>query len=475
MALPGTATIAALSARRSAAAEAVGRRAVEIAVEDLRPSAILTPAAFDNAITMLAAIGGSTNAVVHLLALARRTGYELPLERFDEISQRTPVLADVRPAGAHLVEQLDAAGGVPAVLHALGELIDPSAPTIAGRPIGEAARPATGPGRADARRSGQAGRRPGRPAGVARAPRRGAQGRLRRPVPAPPPRPCRRLRGRRRRRRAHRRRDARDRSVVGARTPRRRPEGRARDARVGHGADPRAAARGGRAGHGAGVRRAHVGHRVRHLRAARRARVVRGRSACGGPRRRPDRARCRAPHARAGGRPGRGRSAGSPSDRRRRPGTPAATAGCTSTTCSRPTRAATSTSSPGRPRRGGRCPTDCSADGSAGGKSVKSRTTVGFTSFSSLTRFRRKLPDADRRRAGPDPSDGPRRAGPDRWRDCSTHVGEPWRCGVRTIARGSSTTARAAAFPASRRWFGDRTGEPLAAARTDAERWHFPT
>ena len=145
MALPGTATIAALSARRSAAAEAVGRRAVEIAVEDLRPSAILTPAAFDNAITMLAAIGGSTNAVVHLLALARRTGYELPLERFDEISQRTPVLADVRPAGAHLVEQLDAAGGVPAVLHALGELIDPSAPTIAGRPIGEAARPATGP------------------------------------------------------------------------------------------------------------------------------------------------------------------------------------------------------------------------------------------------------------------------------------------------------------------------------------------
>ena len=71
MALPGTATIAALSARRSAAAEAVGRRAVEIAVEDLRPSAILTPAAFDNAITMLAAIGGSTNAVVHLLALAR--------------------------------------------------------------------------------------------------------------------------------------------------------------------------------------------------------------------------------------------------------------------------------------------------------------------------------------------------------------------------------------------------------------------
>ncbi len=144
MTLPGTATIPALTARRAAASEATGRRAVEIALADLRPSQVLTPAAFDNAITVLCALGGSTNAVVHLLALARRTGYELPLERFDELSRRTPVLADVRPAGAHLVDKLDAAGGVPAVLHELGDLLDREAITIGGSTIGASAHPGTG-------------------------------------------------------------------------------------------------------------------------------------------------------------------------------------------------------------------------------------------------------------------------------------------------------------------------------------------
>ncbi len=88
-----------MDARRAAAAEASGRRAVELALEGgPRPSQILTAAAFDNAITLLMALGGSTNAVIHLLALAGRGGIDLELDRFDEISRRTPVLTNVRPA-----------------------------------------------------------------------------------------------------------------------------------------------------------------------------------------------------------------------------------------------------------------------------------------------------------------------------------------------------------------------------------------
>ena len=144
MTLPGTATIPALTARRAVASEATGRRAVEIALADLRPSHVLTPAAFDNAITVLCALGGSTNAVIHLLALARRTGYELPLDRFDELSRRTPVLVDVRPVGAHLVDKLDDAGGVPALLHELRPLLTREAITIGGSTIGECAQVGTG-------------------------------------------------------------------------------------------------------------------------------------------------------------------------------------------------------------------------------------------------------------------------------------------------------------------------------------------
>jgi dihydroxy-acid dehydratase len=137
MTLPGAATIPAVHARRAAMAEEIGRRAVEIARADLRPSHILTPAAFANAIAMLAAIGGSTNAVLHLLALARRVGYQLELEAFDEIAARTPMVANVRPAGEHLVEQLHQAGGVPTVLRALGPLVDSTALTVSGLTVGE--------------------------------------------------------------------------------------------------------------------------------------------------------------------------------------------------------------------------------------------------------------------------------------------------------------------------------------------------
>ena len=135
MALPGTASIPAVDARRRTAAEATGRRAVEIAREGPRPSEILTAAALDNAITLLMALGGSTNAVIHLLALAGRLGVPLTLDRFDEISRRTPILANLRPSGEYLVENLFHAGGVPAVLRELAPLLHGDALTVTGNSL----------------------------------------------------------------------------------------------------------------------------------------------------------------------------------------------------------------------------------------------------------------------------------------------------------------------------------------------------
>src|SRR3989441_1215801 len=116
MCLPGTASIPAVDAARARAAEATGTRAVGLAREGPPPSRVLTAEAFDNAITVLMAIGGGTNAVIHLLALAGRVGVPLTLDRFHELSQRTPLLANVRPSGEHLVEELHRAGGIRAVL-----------------------------------------------------------------------------------------------------------------------------------------------------------------------------------------------------------------------------------------------------------------------------------------------------------------------------------------------------------------------
>lgn len=137
MSLPGTASIPAVDARRRTAAEATGRRAVELAREGLRPSEILTASALDNAITLLMALGGSTNAVIHLLALAGRVGVGLTLDRFDEISRRTPIIANLRPSGEFLVEQLFHAGGVPAVLKELAPLLAGDALTVTGRSLAD--------------------------------------------------------------------------------------------------------------------------------------------------------------------------------------------------------------------------------------------------------------------------------------------------------------------------------------------------
>jgi dihydroxy-acid dehydratase len=137
MSLPGTASIPAVDAARVRAAEATGARAVELAREGPPPSRVLTAEAFDNAITVLMAIGGGTNAVIHLLALAGRVGVPLTLDRVHELSRRTPLLANVRPSGEHLVEQLHRAGGIRAVLHELAPLLDGDALTVTGRTLAE--------------------------------------------------------------------------------------------------------------------------------------------------------------------------------------------------------------------------------------------------------------------------------------------------------------------------------------------------
>jgi len=132
LALPGGAAIPALHPDRARIAEATGARAVELAGEGTRPSDILTAEAFDNAITLLMALGGGTNAVIHLLALAGRVGVPLTLQRFHELSQRTPLLANVLPSGEHLLEDLHRAGGIPAVLGELAPLLHGDARTVAG-------------------------------------------------------------------------------------------------------------------------------------------------------------------------------------------------------------------------------------------------------------------------------------------------------------------------------------------------------
>jgi dihydroxy-acid dehydratase len=126
-----------MHAGRLRAGEATGRRAVELAHEGLRPSQILTAEAFDNAITLLLAIGGGTNAVIHLLALAGRAGVPLSLSRFDELARTTPRIANLRPSGERLIEDLHRAGGVPAILRELDALLHGDALTVSGRTLAE--------------------------------------------------------------------------------------------------------------------------------------------------------------------------------------------------------------------------------------------------------------------------------------------------------------------------------------------------
>jgi dihydroxy-acid dehydratase len=145
MSLPGCATIPAPYRERAQIAYRTGRRIVEMVREDLKPSDILTREAFENAIVVNSAIGGSTNAPIHIGAIARHTGVDLPLEDWQRLGLHVPLLVDLQPAGKYLGEEFHRAGGVPAVVHELARygLIHADAPTVNGRTIGENSREAT--------------------------------------------------------------------------------------------------------------------------------------------------------------------------------------------------------------------------------------------------------------------------------------------------------------------------------------------
>src|ERR1700722_18474464 len=116
---------------------ATGRRAVEMVFEDTRPSAVLTAASFDNAVSVLMALGGSTNAIIHLIAMARRAGVALDLKRFDAIARTTPVIANLRPTGQFLMEDFHYAGGLGALLAEMGDLLDLDQQTVNGQTLRE--------------------------------------------------------------------------------------------------------------------------------------------------------------------------------------------------------------------------------------------------------------------------------------------------------------------------------------------------
>jgi len=139
MGLPGNGVIPAVDARRIRLAKAACRQVMELVKADLRPRDIMTKAAFTNAFTVDMAIGGSTNTILHLPAIAREVGIELDLNWINEISRRTPHLCHLRPGGPHHIQDLDAAGGIPAVMATLSEkgLIDASCRTVTGRTVGE--------------------------------------------------------------------------------------------------------------------------------------------------------------------------------------------------------------------------------------------------------------------------------------------------------------------------------------------------
>jgi dihydroxy-acid dehydratase len=137
MMLPGGACIPAVMADRMRNAEATGARAVAIGKERLTPDKIMTPAAVENALRMLLAIGGSTNAIVHLTAIAGRLGMGVDLDAFDRMGRKTPVLVDLKPTGQHYMEDLYKAGGATTILRELKPLLNLDALTVTGKTLGE--------------------------------------------------------------------------------------------------------------------------------------------------------------------------------------------------------------------------------------------------------------------------------------------------------------------------------------------------
>lgn len=137
MTLPGASSIPAPDSDHPRMCADSGRRIVDMIWEDQKPSDIITPASIDNAVTVHMAMGGSTNAIIHLIAMAKRAGVHLDLNRFDEISRKTPVIANVKPSGAYLMEDFFYAGGLKACMTELTGLLDGDAITVTGKSINE--------------------------------------------------------------------------------------------------------------------------------------------------------------------------------------------------------------------------------------------------------------------------------------------------------------------------------------------------
>jgi dihydroxy-acid dehydratase len=135
--LPGASSIPAVDSNHVKMASRSGRRIVEMVWEDLKPRDILNDASFNNAIASVFALGGSTNAVIHLLALAGRAGIKITLDRFDQLSRKTPLLANLRPSGKYLMEDFYYAGGLPALLNTIAPHLDLRCLTITGKTLGE--------------------------------------------------------------------------------------------------------------------------------------------------------------------------------------------------------------------------------------------------------------------------------------------------------------------------------------------------
>ena len=135
--LPGAVSIPAADSRHAAMATLTGKRIVDMVWEDLKPADFLSADSFHNGVTTVLAIGGSTNAVVHLLAMARRAGIALDLDTFDALARKTPLIANIRPSGKYLMEDLYYAGGLRAVLSNLRSLLKPDARTVNGKTLGE--------------------------------------------------------------------------------------------------------------------------------------------------------------------------------------------------------------------------------------------------------------------------------------------------------------------------------------------------
>jgi dihydroxy-acid dehydratase len=137
LSLPGASSIPAADAAHPRMCAAAGRRIVDMVWEDLTPQCVLTPTAFDNAIRVHMAMGGSTNAIIHVVAMARRAGLSLDMKRFDDLSREVPVLANVRPSGEFLMEDFFYAGGLRALMAELRDKLDLSCLTVTGKTIGD--------------------------------------------------------------------------------------------------------------------------------------------------------------------------------------------------------------------------------------------------------------------------------------------------------------------------------------------------